>query len=174
PEEFAVVGMARREKDEEDYRQEMREAVTTFAEGDVDPAILDTFLGKLHFCVGQFQDPAAYEGLKRELDQLKRELGTAGNVLYYLATPPQFDEAIVQNLAHAGLLTRHGRNAPWTRVIFEKPFGHDFESACALNRAIQKHLREDQIYRIDHYLGKETVQNIMAVRFANGILEPLW
>jgi glucose-6-phosphate 1-dehydrogenase len=174
PDEFAVVGMARREKDEDDYRAEMRDAVTKFTEGAVADDVLDTFVNKLHFCVGQFQDPKSYVGLKAELDHLKKDLGTLGNVLYYLATPPEFDQSIVENLSQAGLLTHHGNHAPWTRVIFEKPFGRDYDSARELNRAIQKHLREDQIYRIDHYLGKETVQNIMAVRFANGILEPLW
>jgi glucose-6-phosphate 1-dehydrogenase len=108
------------------------------------------------------------------LDQLHREHGTAGNVLYYLATPPEFDSAIVENLDRAGLITQNAAGHAWTRVIFEKPFGRDLDSAIELNHAIHQHLREDQIYRIDHYLGKETVQNIMAVRFANGILEPLW
>ena len=174
PQQFAVVGMARREKEEEDYRAEMREAVSKYTDGEIIPDVLDRFVQKLHFCVGQFQDPGAYKGLRRELDELKHDLGTKGNVLFYLATPPEFDEAIVENLNGAGLLTKHGDSTPWTRVIFEKPFGRDIESARALNQAIHAHLRENQIYRIDHYLGKETVQNIMAVRFANGILEPLW
>ena len=174
PQEFGVVGVARREKAEEDYRQEMKDAVSKYALSPVSPEVLDSFAEKLHFCIGQFQDPAAYVGLKHELEQLKKEIATQGNVLFYLATPPEFDEVIVENLSHAGLLTEGGTKSPWTRVIFEKPFGHDLASAIELNRSIHKHLREDQIYRIDHYLGKETVQNIMAVRFANGILEPLW
>ncbi len=174
PPHFAVVGVARREQEHEDFRSDMRQAVGSFGDQGLSDAVWDSFAQSLHFCQGQFQDPHSYRALKRELDSLKERAGTCGNVLYYLATPPQFDADIVENLHAAGLLTGSASETPWTRIIFEKPFGHDLDSARELNRRIHEHLREDQIYRIDHYLGKETVQNIMAVRFANGILEPLW
>jgi glucose-6-phosphate 1-dehydrogenase len=174
PANFAVVGVARRDKDPEDFRAEMKEAVSKFADGGIDSGIWDAFAGSLHFCVGQFQDADSYSSLKRELSTLHTAMGTRGNVVYYLATPPEFDSVISENLNHAGLITPSAHDSPWTRVIFEKPFGRDLSSAINLNREIHRHLAEDQIYRIDHYLGKETVQNIMAVRFANGILEPLW
>ena len=104
---------------------------------------------------------------------MREERALSGNVLFYPQTT-EFDAAIVRNLSQAGLITPHANESPWTRVIFEKPFGHDLASAQALNQDIHQHVRERQVYRIDHYLGKETVQNIMAVRFANGVLGPLW
>ena len=174
PKNFATVGVARRSQENEDFRADMKKAVSQFGESPLASDVWDTFAAGLHFCAGQFQNPDSYRALKRELDGLHRRHGTLGNVLFYLATPPEFDSSIVENLDRAGLITRSARESPWTRVIFEKPFGRDLASAVELNQDIHQHLNEDQIYRIDHYLGKETVQNIMAVRFANGILEPLW
>lgn len=174
PTNFGVVGVARRDKDPEEYRAEMKEAVAKFGDVNINEDVWETFARSLFFCNAQFQDLAAYKSLKGELDRFHVELGTKGNAVYYLATPPEFDEVISENLNQANLITPSSEDSPWTRVIFEKPFGTDLESAKQLNREIHRHLREDQIYRIDHYLGKETVQNIMAVRFANGILEPLW
>ena len=161
-------------QESDDFRDAMKASVSQFGEGGINPDVWDEFAQKLYFCAGQFQDPASYRRLKRKLDSLHRENGTLGNVLFYLATPPEFDSAIVENLDRAGLITQDATKVPWTRVIFEKPFGRDLTSAVDLNRETHQHLHEEQIYRIDHYLGKETVQNIMAVRFSNGILEPLW
>ncbi len=174
PPHFAVVGVARREKEHEDYRAEMREAIEKYGDAEIVPAVWDSFSQGLFFSQAQFQDIQAYQDLKTCLDKVSKERGTSGNVLYYLATPPEFDATIVEHLDNAGLITKSASDTPWTRVIFEKPFGRDLQSAKELNQSIHEHLREDQIFRIDHYLGKETVQNIIAIRFSNGILEPLW
>lgn len=174
PPHFGVVGVARREKRNENYRTEMREAVEQHSDVPIVPEVWDSFAESLYFVPGQFQDGRSYSAIKRHLDDIAKERGTLGNVLYYLATPPEFAATIVEHMDHAGLITRKATQSPWTRIIFEKPFGRDLISARELNRDIHEHLQEDQIYRIDHYLGKETVQNIIAVRFANGILEPLW
>jgi glucose-6-phosphate 1-dehydrogenase len=179
PQSFAVVGIGRHIGSATDYKDEVAGALREFAaEGPAGVSthqrLLDSFLDLVNFCHADFRDPNAYRDLKQQLERLHRKLGTDGNTLYYLATPPEFDAVIVENLSAAGLILPPVTDGPSTRVIFEKPFGSDFADAVALNREIHKFLSEDQIFRIDHYLGKETVQNIMAVRFANGILEPLW
>lgn len=174
PPHFAIVGMAREDPQHQDYRQDMKGAVERSTGEPVRPDVWDSFSDSLYFIPGEFQDPRAYQQLKDKLDSLSAERGTCGNVLYYLATPPEWDASIVEQMDQAGLINPRSHDAPWTRVIFEKPFGHDLDSARQLNQSIHQHLQEDQIYRIDHYLGKETVQNVMVVRFANGILEPLW
>jgi glucose-6-phosphate 1-dehydrogenase len=174
PPHFAVVGVARADSEHGDFRADMKGAVERFLEEPVHEAVWDSFAESLFFLPGDFQDTDSYQRLKQELDTLSNERGTNGNTLYYLATPPDWAAPIVEHMDKAGLITPSATQAPWTRVIFEKPFGHDLKSARELNAFIHRHLQEEQIYRIDHYLGKETVQNIMVVRFANGILEPLW
>jgi glucose-6-phosphate 1-dehydrogenase len=134
--------------------------------------VWETFAPKLHYCQGNFDDPAAYRGLRAQLDHLDEQHGTSGNRLFYLATAPEFFPTIVQQLGAAGL--NENRDGGWVRVIIEKPFGRDLASARALNATVQAVFREEQVYRIDHYLGKETVQNLLVFRFANGIFEPLW
>ncbi|MHC5544284.1 glucose-6-phosphate dehydrogenase, partial [Singulisphaera rosea] len=121
-----------------------------------------------------FDDPAAYERLKEQLHQLDGQLGTRGNRLYYLAVAPEYFATIISHLGKAGLVYPSHQESPWSRVVIEKPFGHDLASARALNRDISEVLDESQVYRIDHYLGKETVQNILALRFGNAIFEPIW
>ncbi|MGZ3640053.1 MAG: glucose-6-phosphate dehydrogenase, partial [Ktedonobacterales bacterium] len=123
----------------------------------------------------QFDDTNGYKRLAELLEQLDRERGTGGNHVFYMATPPSYYPSIADRLHEAGLSKKGAAtNPPWTRVIIEKPFGHDLRSALALNAELDKSFTEEQIYRIDHYLGKETVQNIMVLRFANGIFEPIW
>jgi glucose-6-phosphate 1-dehydrogenase len=174
---FSVVGFARREKEHERFRSEMHEAVNQFSRTrPVDQHVWQTFSKALHYLPAQFDDPAAYNRLRKELDRLDQERGGSGNRLFYLATPPSFYGPIVQQLGAEGL--QHG-GAPggkqgWARIIVEKPFGHDLASAQELNRQIHQVFDESQVYRIDHYLGKETVQNILVLRFANGIYEPIW
>jgi len=130
------------------------------------------FTQRLYYQRGDFADPATYSVLQDRLSDADREHNTEGNYLFYLATAPKFFAQIVQQLGTVGLCNQE--NECWRRVVIEKPFGHDLESAKALNRQIKGVLSENQIYRIDHYLGKETVQNIMVFRFDNAIFEPIW
>src|ERR1700683_672752 len=170
--EFALVGFARNEMTSEQFRDEIGREIGEFATTTVDPDLWHWFSQRIYYHAGDFDDAAAYKGLSELLAQIDKQHGTRGNYFYYLATAPSFFGPIVTQLGEAGLVKEeeHG----WRRVIIEKPFGHDYESAVALNREIRKVLNEKQIYRIDHYLGKETVQNILVFRFANGIFEPIW
>jgi glucose-6-phosphate 1-dehydrogenase len=137
----------------------------------VDEALLRELAPRIHFVPGDFDDPRMYEALSAALSSAAHDHGTGGNVLFYLATPPSEFGTVVRGLGAAGLAHEQ---AGWRRVVIEKPFGRDLESAIALNRELTTVLDERQIFRIDHYLGKETVQNLMVFRFANGLLEPVW
>jgi glucose-6-phosphate 1-dehydrogenase len=128
----------------------------------------------MHYVRGDFGDPAAYAQLREVLTHVATECGTGGNVIFYLATPPQFFDQIATQLGAAGLVKQPDNPTGWTRIVIEKPFGRDLESARELNRQLLSIFQERQIYRIDHYLGKETVQNILLFRFVNGIFEPIW
>src|SRR5437588_123200 len=178
PEECAVVGFARRPRTDEQCRVEVAQAVRGATSGAVDAAAWDGFARRLHYVQADFRDPAGYDHLRQTLERLDRECGTTGNRLYYLATAPELYGEIVQRLGQHGLTVRPAPGSdgghPWTRVIVEKPIGRDLASAQDLNRALLSVFRESQIFRIDHYLGKETVQNILVFRFANGIFEPIW
>ena len=170
--EFAVVGVARGQMSEEDFRKRISNDIEQFATNGVDRDLWEWFLRRLHYVQGDFKDPALFPRLKDTLDKVDAEHSTHGNHLYYLATAADYFGPIVEQLATVGLMRENGQQ--WRRVIVEKPFGHDLESARALNQQLLKVAEEKQIYRIDHYLGKETVQNILAFRFANGIFEPIW
>jgi len=172
PDEFAVVGVGRSPLSEEEFRQRMAEDLRQFATGEVDEAKLDWLLQRLHYVAGDLEDTETFRRLGETLAKLDAELATGGNYLYYLAVPPSLFCDYIDRLGEVGL-TREDEGK-WRRVIIEKPFGHDLESARKLNRDIREVLAETQIFRIDHYLGKETVQNIMAFRFGNGIFEPIW
>ncbi|HYY59356.1 MAG TPA: glucose-6-phosphate dehydrogenase [Pyrinomonadaceae bacterium] len=173
PAEFAVVGVARHVMSDEEFRASMREAVEKYGEEkSVDDAVWESFAGGLFYLTGEFNDADAFAHLRETLERLDRERGTAGNRLFYLSTAPSFFGLIAGQLGAAGLA--HGEGKGWTRVIVEKPFGHDLESARKLNRELAAVFDEEQVYRIDHYLGKETVQNLLVFRFANSIFEPLW
>ena len=178
PEECAVIGFARRPMTDEQFRAEVAQAVRGATSGAVDAAAWDRFAERLHYVQADFREPSGYDRLRQTLERLDREHGTAGNRLYYLATAPELYGEIVQRLGAHGLVTRPAPGSeggpPWTRVIVEKPIGRDLASAQDLNRALLSVFRESQIFRIDHYLGKETVQNILVFRFANGIFEPIW
>ena len=175
PSGFSVVGFARNELTDDEFRKEMKEAVDQFSRRrPVQPAAWDSFSQGLSYITADFQDPSGYDKLKEELDRIDRERGTEGNHVFYLATPPQFDPDIIRQLGRVGLQSGGKNGVGWARIIVEKPFGHDLESAKALNHDLLQVFREDQVYRIDHYLGKETVQNILVFRFANGIFEPIW
>jgi glucose-6-phosphate 1-dehydrogenase len=173
PEAFAVIGVARASKDDESFRRDLAASLREPGEGG-EPAERDWkwLADRVFYLQGEFGDAALYRRLDQLLAKTEKAHGTGGNALFYLATPPQAFTGIVHRLGEAGLAREEeGR---WRRVIVEKPFGSDLRSAQALNAELLGVLAEDQIYRIDHYLGKETVQNILVLRFANGIFEPLW
>jgi glucose-6-phosphate 1-dehydrogenase len=171
-EAFAVIGVAHGAKDDETFRGELGAGLGEFENHKVMQGDWTWLAQRISYHTGEFDDPAVYEELKQLLAKADETRGTAGNYLFYLATPPQAFAVIVRQLGKAGLLREE--DGHWRRVVVEKPFGTDFRSAKALNHDLLDVLAESQIYRIDHYLGKETVQNIMVLRFANGIFEPLW
>ena len=175
PEPFAVIGVARSEMTNEQFRSRMREAITDFAR--VQPPsekVWDRFAQALFYYSGDPADADLYEGLGRHLAKVEQDRGTGGNRLFYLAAPPSIYPALVTRLGAAGFSRPREGGGSWTRIIIEKPFGRDLASARALNQVVTRVFAEDQVYRIDHYLGKETVQNILVFRWANGIFEPLW
>lgn len=173
PSRYAVVGYARRDWTDAVFQAELRKTLEPVARASGAEA-LDKFAAHVAFSGGTFDDPAAYVQLKAKLDSLDKSHGTQGNRLFYLAVAPEYFATIVEHLHHAGLIYPPYSESPWSRVVIEKPFGHDLSSAIALSRDLSRFLDERHIYRIDHYLGKETVQNILALRFANGIFEPIW
>src|SRR5918911_183556 len=172
PGEFAVVGAARTEMSHDDFRDKMKEAVAQFSEAKrVDEEIWGSFAQGLYYSPVNIDAPEDYKRLSDLLDQIDRERGTQGNRVFYLSTAPALYAEAVRQLGQSGLASQE---KGWRRVIIEKPFGTDLATAKQLNKDIHQHLEESQIYRIDHYLGKETVQNLLVFRFANGIYEPLW
>jgi glucose-6-phosphate 1-dehydrogenase len=173
PNDFAIVGFSRASYDDESFRAYCKEQLDTFAPPDQKPqgAIWDDFAKRLSYVCGEFDDHKAFGALAKQLAQNDRDLGTHGNRLFYLSTPPSVFPTIIDFLREADL---HHQDQGWSRIIVEKPFGTDLESARALQGAVDRVFRESEVYRIDHYLGKEPVQDIMALRFANTIFEPVW
>ncbi|MBK6691101.1 MAG: glucose-6-phosphate dehydrogenase [Myxococcales bacterium] len=176
PSAFAVVGVARREKSTEGFRAEMREGLDRFSRRKpIDPAVWGDFEKGVSYVRGSFDDAATYHSLRAHLEKLDQERGTRQNRLYYFAVSPAEFGTIASGLKEAGLVAAFGgRGAPWTRVVVEKPFGHDLASARELNETLLRVFDERQLFRIDHYLGKETVQNLLVFRFANSLFEPVW
>jgi glucose-6-phosphate 1-dehydrogenase len=182
----AVVGVARRPKKDDEFRKEMAEAVAQFSRRKpIDPSVWTDFERRMSYLAGSFDDPKTYVDLRAHLEALDKEHGTSGSRLYYLAVPASEHEPIVRGLREANLVhspvsfAHEGAGASssggtFTRVVFEKPFGHDLASAKRLNQTIATVFDESQVYRIDHYLGKETVQNLLVFRFANSLWEPIW
>lgn len=169
---FAVIGLARAEFDDQEFRRRMRDDMHEFATDEVDPEKWKWLEERLYYLPGDFNDGDTYERLKALVKKIDAQRQCQGNYFFYLATAPDYFASVVQRLGSAEL-TRE-EEGHWRRVIVEKPFGRDLDSARKLNQEIKAVLNEDQIYRIDHYLGKETVQNILVFRFANGFFEPTW
>jgi glucose-6-phosphate 1-dehydrogenase len=204
PAGFSVVAVARRPMTDERWREYVKDAINQFSRNrPVNPAVWESFSQGLFYHQTEFHDLAGYERLGDLLHQLDHERGINGNHLFYLATSPEYYPDIIQRLGQARLAHKEGHShiitashrgrgqgnhqnggnhdghdgdeaGGWTRIVIEKPFGHDLESAKELNRKVLRVFSEDQVYRIDHYLGKETVQNILVFRFSNGIFEPIW
>src|SRR5215469_16182858 len=173
-ERYSIVGFARTQMTDDAFRQSLGEAAKTISEvGPIDQAKWDAFASNLYYCQGDYGDPESYARLGKKLNELDAKTGLCGNRLFYLSTPPEVYQDIVEHLGQAGLAKPCNPGA-WVRIIIEKPFGRDLASAKQLNKIVLNVFEEKQIYRIDHYLGKDTVQNLLVLRFGNGIFEPLW
>src|SRR6266446_3533999 len=172
PDRFCVVGIARKGMSNDALRDSLMKGLHQFATRPVDDAIAKRLLECVTCVEADPKDPASFDQLRQRLERLEANRSTGGNRLFYLATPPDAFAPISRELGRTGLLREDGGR--WRRLVIEKPFGTDLESAKALNSELLKIVDEHQIYRIDHYLGKETVQNILVLRFANGMFEPIW
>src|SRR2546421_10219167 len=167
---FAVIGVARAEMKTEEFRRRLTDEMREFATEKVEPEAWKWLAERLYYLSGDFDDDQTYSRLKESLEKIDQERSGGGNYFFYLATAPDYFAPIVEQLGAAQLTGEEDDR--WRRVIIEKPFGRDLDSAMKLNAELKQVLNENQIYRIDHYLGKETVQNIMVFRFGNGIFEP--
>jgi glucose-6-phosphate 1-dehydrogenase len=172
PAQFAIVGFAIDDFTTESFRKNLVQEIPKYAAAPIDPKLLDWMCERIYYLKGDFQDPEAYQRLEQQIAEADRKYNALGNRLFYLAVAPQFFSPIVKMLGLCCLSKEE--SGRWVRVIVEKPFGHDLASAKQLNQDLKQVLTEKQIYRIDHYLGKETVQNVMVFRFSNNIIEPLW
>jgi glucose-6-phosphate 1-dehydrogenase len=173
-ERYAIVGFARTPMTDETFRTTIGEAAKTISEvGPIDPAKWNDFSSNLYYSAGEYGDLNSYAQLAKRLAEIDAEKKLGGNRLFYLSTPPEVYPDIVQQLGRAGLARPTNPNS-WVRIIIEKPFGRDLASARELNKIVLNVFEEKQVYRIDHYLGKDTVQNLLVLRFGNGIFEPLW
>src|SRR5438067_3814787 len=174
PPGFSVVGVARTEMNDDDFRERMKELVEKGGGGGPEARhVWESFVGGFRYVAGDYDSPDTFNRLQEVLEELDRERGTSENRLYYLATPPSTFPTVINGLNQAGL-TRPSSDDCFTRIVIEKPYGHDLQSALELDRVVHDAFDENQVYRIDHYLGKETVQNVLALRFANAIFEPVW
>jgi len=177
PPGFSLVGFARRDWEDEDFAQLTHDAVKAHARTPFREEVWDQLCEGIRFVPGDFADDAAFDRLARTVAQLDAERGTGGNYGFYLSVPPKAFPLVVRQLKRSGLSSvpeSHDGSQPWRRVVIEKPFGHDLESARELNAMLDAVFPAHAVFRIDHYLGKETVQNLLALRFANTLFEPIW
>jgi glucose-6-phosphate 1-dehydrogenase len=175
PPGFSIVGFALNDLDDASFRKNMHDAVSEFSRRKpIDETVWADFASRLHYVAGRFEDEASFARLRERLTTLDGSNGTRENRLYYLAIPPSLFTTVNDRLARAGLVAAHDDASKYTRIIVEKPFGRDLASGDALNADLHRVFHENQIFRIDHYLGKETVQNLVALRFGNAIFEPIW
>lgn len=172
PDSYRLLGIAVEDWNVDKFREHISDSLKQFWGSDADPKLVDWLSSRADYQQGNFDNPAAFEMLKGRIDKLEQENRTGGNRLFYLAVAPSFIAGISAQLSRVGLLTEDGDC--WRRLVIEKPFGHDLQSARDLNADLQKGLREDQIYRIDHFAGKDAVQDLAVFRFSNAIIEPLW
>ena len=173
-ERYAIIGFARTQMTDESFRTTIGEAAKTISEvGPIEPAKWNEFSSNLYYSAGEYGNPDSYTQLAKRLAEIDKEKNLGGNRLFYLSTPPEVYPDIVAQLGRAGLARPANPNS-WVRIIIEKPFGRDLASAKELNKIVLNVFEEKQVYRIDHYLGKDTVQNLLVLRFGNGIFEPLW
>lgn len=174
PENYAVVGIGRKPWSDDEFRQVARDSIEKFSRQALQQDKWEEFARRVYYVCGSIDDPALYQGLRSRIEEVEAQFGLPGHRIFYLAIPPTSFAPSCQGLHHAELISPPERVDRVSRVIVEKPIGHDLESAKAINATIADVFDESQIYRIDHYLGKETVQNIMVLRFANSIFEPIW
>jgi glucose-6-phosphate 1-dehydrogenase len=172
PEEFRLLGVAVEAWDDTAFRKHIAETLPQFWGTDADPVVMEWLASRAHYRQANFDEPASFDALAASVAELEQKEKTGGNRLFYMAVAPTFIAGIAAQLARVQLL--HEDENHWGRLVIEKPFGHDLASAVALNAELQSSLREDQIYRIDHFAGKETVQDLAVFRFSNAIVEPLW
>ena len=172
PKQFAIIGFASNDYTTDSFRKMLSEEIPKYASAPIDQKLWSWMSERIYYVRGDFQDADAYKRLEQQIVEADKKHNTLGNRFFYLAVAPRFFSPIVQMLGQCCLTKEESGH--WARVIIEKPFGHDLESAKKLNQELQQVLTEKQIYRIDHYLGKETVQNVMVFRFSNNIIEPLW
>ena len=176
PESAAIIGYSRSEMTDDEFRTKLCNSIRDSLhchQGLIDDSAWDTFASRIFYQQGAYDSPEDFAALGKRIETLNAERNVPGNCMHYLATPPTAFADIISNLDCAGL-ARKGQTDPWSRIVIEKPFGTDLQSACELNRIAREVFDEEQVYRIDHYLGKETVQNIMVLRFANSIFEHIW
>ncbi|MGF1531354.1 MAG: glucose-6-phosphate dehydrogenase [Puniceicoccaceae bacterium] len=174
PTDFNFIGFSRRPIPNPDFRQTCRQDIEQFSRRPLLPEVWERLEGQVEYLSGGYDDSKAFQALGQRIEAIEKAGGHQVQLVAYISTPPSVFAPILINLGESGLANRYPHSNLSTKVIIEKPFGHDLESARQLNRTIQEHFEESQVYRIDHYLGKETVQDLLVQRFANGIFEPIW
>ncbi len=174
PPNYAILATGRKALSDADFRKTAQEGVVKYSRQKINDKVWPDFEKRLFYVAGSIDDPKAYTGLRKRLEEIEGSLKLPGNRIFYLAIPPTSIAGAVEGLKNAGLVQPPTGNVPFSRVIVEKPIGHDLESARQINAAVANVFDESQVFRIDHYLGKETVQNVLVLRFANSIFEPIW